>query len=98
MPLTDDQKLELCNKLIDVFKNAGDISPDDMRLVSGLLLSSIHSSILFTARERPEQATLSCIDTIKRLMESLKNTIDELKIEGVTLDIGYDIPDRKEIQ
>jgi len=56
------------------------------RLALGLALSSIHSAIIYSATsETKEEAAYHCLDTIQRLMNSLKKDVQRADIPGLSI-------------
>jgi hypothetical protein len=60
---------------------------NEVRLSLGMSLSAVHSSLLMSAKtdEQKDEMMRICLDTITRLMESLKDTADEI---GIKMEIG----------
>jgi len=64
-----------------------------VRLGLGCSLSGLHTVYLSCSKDpqTQQECAAACMDTIQRLIGSLKRDLDELKIEGVSI-VDYKIP------
>lgn len=97
--MNDDKLVQTAGKLLDLIKAEGIEQPEHIRMVAGLLLSSTHTAIIAMAKQGDERkAVMECVDSVHRLLKSLQAAIDEFKIEGVVLDMGFEIEDQRGLQ